>query len=213
MGYYPLFLEMKGRPCLVIGGGQVAQRKVEGLLAAGASVTVVSPNLTAELDVLKSKRRIEHRQRDYQSNDLKGFDIVVAATDDKATNERVAADARAGRVLVNAVDDPDSCDFILPSVVRRGEVVLAISTGGLSPALARRLREELEAYLSEDFAPLVELLAEVRGDLRARGVSVEATVWQQAIDGRLRELLSAGRRAEARSRLLAALGVDKQLLA
>ena len=211
MGYYPLFLEMKGRPCLVIGGGQVAQRKVEGLLAAGASVTVVSPDLTAELDVLKSKRRIEHRQRDYQSNDLKGFDIVVAATDDKATNARVANDARAGRVLVNAVDDPDSCDFILPSVVRRGEVVLAISTGGLSPALARRLREELEAYLSDDFAPLVELLAEVRGDLRARGVSVEAAVWQRAIDGRLRELLSAGRRAEARSRLLTALGVDKQL--
>jgi len=212
MGYYPLFLEMKGRPCLVVGGGQVAQRKVEGLLAADASVTVVSPDLTAELDVLKSKRRIEHRQRDYQSNDLKGFDIVVAATDDKATNARVDTDARANRVLVNAVDDPDSCDFILPSVVRRGEVVLAISTGGLSPALARRLREELEAYLSEDFAPLVELLAEVRGDLRTRGVSVEAAVWQQAIDGRLRELLSAGRRAEARSRLLAALGIDKQLL-
>jgi precorrin-2 dehydrogenase len=211
MGYYPLFLEMKGRPCLVIGGGQVAQRKVEGLLAADASVTVVSPDLTAELDVLKSKRRIEHRQRDYQSNDLKGFDIVVAATDAKAVNTRVATDARAGRILVNAVDDPDSCDFILPSVVRRGEVVLAISTGGLSPALARRLREELEAYLSDDFAPLVELLAEVRGELRARGVSVEAAAWQRAIDGRLRELLSAGRRAEARSRLLTALGVEKQL--
>jgi len=190
----------------------VAQRKVEGLLAADAAVTVVSPDLTAELTALKSQGRITHRQRDYQSDDLEGFDIVVAATDDKATNARVAADARASGVLVNAVDDPDSCDFILPSVVRRGEVVLAISTGGLSPALARRLREELEAYLSDDFAPLVELLAEVRGDLRARGVSVEAAVWQQAIDGRLRELLSAGRRAEARSRLLAALGIDKQLL-
>ncbi len=211
MGYYPLFLEMKGRPCLVIGGGQVAQRKVEGLLAADAAVTVVSPELTAALEALRSEGRIEHRQRDYQSDDLKGFDIVVAATDDKAVNARVAADSRAGRVLVNAVDDPDSCDFILPSVVRRGEVVLAISTGGLSPALARRLREELEAYLSDDFAPLVELLAEVRGDLRARGVSIEATVWQRAIDDRLRELLSAGRRAEARSRLLAALGIDKQL--
>ncbi len=211
MGYYPLFLEMKGRPCLVIGGGQVAQRKVEGLLAADASVTVVSPDLTAALEALRSEGRIEHRPRDYQPDDLAGFDIVVAATDDKAVNARVAADARANRVLVNAVDDPDSCDFILPSVVRRSEVVLAISTGGLSPALARRLREELEAYLSEDFAPLVELLAEVRGDLRARGVSVEAAAWQRAIDGRLRELLSAGRRAEARSRLLAALGVEKQL--
>jgi siroheme synthase-like protein len=211
MGYYPLFLEMKGRPCLVVGGGQVAQRKVEGLLAADASVTVVSPDLTEGLAALKSEGRIEHRQREYQRDDLEGFDIVVAATDDKAVNARVATDSRSGRVLVNAVDDPDSCDFILPSVVRRGEVVLAISTGGLSPALARRLREELEAYLSEDFGPLVELLAEVRGDLRARGVSVEAAAWQRAIDGRLRDLLCAGRRGEARSHLLEALGVDKHL--
>jgi len=211
MGYYPLFLEMKGRPCLVVGGGQVAQRKVEGLLAAEAAVTVVSPDLTAGLAVLKAEGRIEHRQREYQRGDLDGFAIVVAATDDKAANARVAQDARASGVFVNAVDDPASCDFILPSVVRRGEVALAVSTGGLSPALARRLREELEAYLSDDFAPLVELLAEVRGDLRAQGVSVEAEAWQRAIDGRLRELLSAGRRAEAKLHLQKALGVDIHL--
>ena len=211
MGYYPIFLEMKGRPCLVVGGGQVAQRKGKGLLAAEAAVTVVSPDLTAGLAALKAEGRIEHRQREYQRGDLEGFAIVVAATDDKAANARVAGDARASGVFVNAVDDPTSCDFILPSAVRRGEVVLAISTGGLSPALARRLREELEAYLSDDFAPLVELLAEVRGDLRAQGVSVEAEVWQRAIDGRLRELLSAGRRAEAKSHLLKALGVGIHL--
>ncbi len=211
MGYYPLFLEMKGRPCLVVGGGQVAQRKVEGLLAAEAAVTVVSPDMTAGLAALKKEGRVTHRQREYQRGDLEGFAIVVAATADKATNARVARDATGGGVFVNAVDDPASCDFILPSVVRRGEVVLAVSTGGLSPALARRLREELEAYLSDDFAPLVELLAEVRGDLRARGVSVDAEAWQRAIDGRLRELLGAGRRAEAKSRLLAALGVGIDL--
>jgi siroheme synthase-like protein len=211
MGYYPLFLEMKDRPCLVVGGGQVAQRKVEGLLTADAAVTVVSPDLTEALAALKTEGRIEHRQREYQRGDMEGFAIVVAATDDKAANARVAQDARASGVFVNAVDDPTSCDFILPSVVRRGEVVLAISTGGLSPALARRLREELEAYLSDDFAPLVELLAEVRGDLRAQGVSVEAEAWQRAIDGRLRELLSAGRRAEAKSHLLKALGVGIHL--
>ena len=211
MGYYPLFLEMKTRPCLVVGGGQVAQRKVEGLLAAHAAVTVVSPDLTPELATLKAEGRIEHRQREYQRGDLEGFAIVVAATDDKAANTQVAQDARASGVFVNAVDDPASCDFILPSVVRRGEVALAVSTGGLSPALARRLREELEAYLSDDFAPLVELLAEVRGDLRAQGVSVEAEAWQRAIDSRLRELLSAGRRAEAKARLLKALGVGSHL--
>ena len=211
MGYYPLFLEMKGRPCLVVGGGQVAQRKVEGLLAAEAAVTVVSPDLTAGLATLEKEGRVTHRQREYRRGDLEGFAIVVAATADKTTNARVAQDARTSGVFVNAVDDPASCDFILPSVVRRGEMVLAVSTGGLSPALARRLREELEAYLSDDFAPLVELLAEVRGDLRARGVSVDAEAWQRAIDGRLRELLGAGRRAEAKSRLLAALGVGIDL--
>jgi precorrin-2 dehydrogenase/sirohydrochlorin ferrochelatase len=211
MGYYPLFLEMKGRPCLVVGGGQVAQRKVEGLLAADAAVTVVSPDLTPGLAALTKEGRITHRQREYRRGDLEGFAIVVAATADKATNARVAQDARGGGVLVNAVDDPASCDFILPSVVRRGEVALAVSTGGLSPALARRLREELEAYLSDDFAPLVELLAEVRGDLRARGVSVDAEAWQRAIDGRLRELLGAGRRAEAKARLLKTLGVGTNL--
>jgi precorrin-2 dehydrogenase/sirohydrochlorin ferrochelatase len=211
MGYYPLFLEMKGRPCLVVGGGQVAQRKVEGLLAAEAAVTVVSPDLTPELATLTKEGRITHRRREYRRGDLEGFAIVVAATADKATNARVAQDARTGGALVNAVDDPASCDFILPSVVRRGEVALAVSTGGLSPALARRLREELEAYLSDDFAPLVELLAEVRGDLRARGVSVAAEAWQRAIDGRLRELLGAGRRAEAKARLLKTLGVGIDL--
>ena len=92
MGYYPIFLEMKDRPCLVVGGGQVAQRKVEGLLAADAAVTVVSPDLTEALAALKAEGRIEHRQRDYQGGDLEGFAIVVAATDDKAANARVAGD-------------------------------------------------------------------------------------------------------------------------
>jgi siroheme synthase-like protein len=211
MGYYPLFMEMKGRPCLVVGGGEVALRKVEGLLAAGARVILVSPDLTAELAALKAEGRIEHLAREYEPSDLEGFDIAIAATGDGVVNAQVARDGRERRVWVNAVDDPAACDFILPSVVRRGEVVLAISTGGLSPALARRLREELEDYLSDDFAPLAELLAEVRRDLRARGVSVEPEAWQGAIDGRLRELLSAGRRDEAKARLLAALGAAPHL--
>ena len=205
MAYYPVFLEMNGRACLVVGGGQVAARKAEGLLAAGARVTVVSPALDAELAALKAGRRIEHFEREYRQGDLRRQALVVAATDDPATNSRVAADARAGGVLVNVVDEPALCDFILPSVVRRGEVVLAVSTGGLSPALARWLRGELEGFLSEDFARLADLLADVRRDLRERGVSVEPDAWQRAIDGRLRELLADGRREEAKSRLLSDL--------
>ncbi|MGD0766094.1 MAG: bifunctional precorrin-2 dehydrogenase/sirohydrochlorin ferrochelatase [Dehalococcoidia bacterium] len=211
MAYYPVFLEMKGRACLVVGGGQVAARKVDALLAAGARVTVVSPALDAELARLKAGRKVEHVDREYERGDLRRHALVVAATDDPATNSRVAADAKASGVLVNVVDEPALCDFILPSVVRRGEVVLAISTGGLSPALARWLRGELESFLSEDFARLADLLADVRRDLRERGVSVEPDAWQRAIDGRLRELLAAGRRKEARSRLLATLEAGPEL--
>jgi siroheme synthase-like protein len=213
MAYYPIFLELKGRPGLVVGGGQVAARKAEGLLAAGARVTVVSPALDPDLAKLVSERRIAHVDRPYQHIDFKGYAVVIAATDDAMTNERVAADARQSGVLVNVVDKPALCDFIVPSVVRRGDVVLAISTGGLSPALARWLRQEMESYLSEDFERLVQLLAEVRVELRERGLSVEPEAWQAAIDGNLRELVAAGRHDEARARLLSALGVGAQLKA
>jgi precorrin-2 dehydrogenase / sirohydrochlorin ferrochelatase len=213
MAYYPIFLELKGRPCLVVGGGSVAARKVEGLLAAGARVTVVSPSLDPDLAKLVSERRIVHVDRPYQHIDFKGYAVAIAATDDAATNERVAADARQSGVLVNVVDKPALCDFIVPSVVRRGDVVLAVSTGGLSPALARWLRQEMESYLSEDFERLAQLLAEVRVELRERGLNVAPEAWQGAIDSGLRDLVAAGRHDEARARLLSALGVATQLKA
>lgn len=208
MGYYPVFLEMKDRPCVVVGGGAVAERKVEGLLAAGARVTVVSPVLTSALAVLRDEGRLEHVGRQYQDGDLEGYEVAIVATDDGAINADVAREARRRRVWVNAVDDPPNCDFILPSVIRRGDVVIAASTGGASPALARRLREELEAFLTEDYAPLAELLQEARQELRSRGISVESETWQTAIDGPLRTLLAQGRRDEARARLMTSLGVE-----
>jgi siroheme synthase-like protein len=209
MGYYPVFLEMKDRPCVVVGGGTVAERKVEGLLAAGAHVTVISPDLTPALAALKEEGRLHHVARPYREGDLEGYELAVAATDDRAANAHVAAEGRSasGRMWVNAVDDPPNCDFILPSVIRRGDIVIAASTGGASPALARRLREELEAFLSEDYSPLAELLQEVRQELRSRGIAVDPEAWQRAIDGRLRALLAQRRRARARAYLLASLGV------
>jgi siroheme synthase-like protein len=213
MAYYPMFLEMKGRPCLVVGGGQVAARKVEGLLAADARVSVISPTLDPEIAKLKAERRIQHISRQYQQGDLKGQALVIAATDDAATNERVVQDARQHGILVNVVDEPALCDFIVPSVIRRGDVVLAISTGGLSPALARWLRQELEAYLSEDFERLARLLAQVRAELRERGIDVPPEAWQRAIDSKLLELVAAARHDEARQRLLSALGAGAQLKA
>jgi siroheme synthase-like protein len=208
VAYYPVFLEMKDRPCVVVGGGAVAERKVEGLLASGARVSVISPELTPALAALREEGRLHHIARSYRDGDLKGYDLAVVATDDGAANADVARDGRRRRVWVNAVDDPANCDFILPSVVRRGDVVIAASTGGASPALARRLREELEAFLSEDYAPLAELLQEVRQELRSRGIAVDAETWQRAINGPLRALLAQGRQAEAKDHLRASLGVE-----
>ena len=210
MAYYPVFLEMKDRPCVVVGGGKVAERKAEGLLDAGARVTVVSPDLTPALAALREEGRLRHVARPYREGDLEGYEVAVVATDDGAVNAEVAREGRMRRVWVNAVDDPLNCDFILPSVIRRGDVVVAVSTGGASPALARRLREELEAFLDEDYAPLTELLQEVRQELRSRAIEVDPEAWQRAIDGRLRALLARHRRAQAKAYLLASLGMQAQ---
>lgn len=208
MGYYPVFLEMTDRPCVVVGGGAVAERKAEGLLAAGAQVTVVSPELTPALAALKQEGRLRHVARAYREGDLEGYEVAVVATDDGSVNAAVAREGRERGVWVNAVDDPPNCDFIIPSVIRRGDVVIAVSTGGASPALARRLREELEAFLEEDNAALAKLLHDVRQELRARGIAVEAETWRSAIDGRLRTLIAQGRESEARTYLLRALGLE-----
>jgi siroheme synthase-like protein len=213
MGYYPVFLEMKERSCVVVGGGAVAERKVDGLLAADARVTVVSPELTPSLAALKEEGRLQHVARTYREGDLEGYEVAVVATDDGSVNAAVAREGRERRVWVNAVDDPPNCDFILPSVIRRGDVVIAVSTGGASPALARRLREELEAFLEEDNAPLAKLLQDVRQELRARSTVVDTETWQRAIDGRLRALLAQQRTGEARAYLLTALGLEASTVA
>jgi precorrin-2 dehydrogenase/sirohydrochlorin ferrochelatase len=206
--YYPIFLSLANRPCLVVGGGTVAAGKVSSLLAAGARVTVVSPALEASLRELAEQHRIEHRWRRYQAEDVDGMTLVIVATDDRRTNAQVAADCRARGVWVNAADDPPNCDFILPSVIRSGKVTLAASTSGASPALARRLREELTAFLSDDTSALADLMGEVRLELRARSINVNADRWQEAVDARLRALLAQRRYDEARAHLLNRLGVE-----
>jgi siroheme synthase-like protein len=211
MGYYPIFLEMTGRPCLVVGGGAVAEGKVKGLLAAEANVTVVSPDLTAQLQALLASGRTAWLSRPYRDGDLAGFEVCMIATDDGAVNAAVAAEGRRRGVWVNAADDPANCDFILPSVVRQGSIVVAASTGGSSPALARRLREELTDFLGEDYAALGELLGDVRAELRRRQINVDPEVWQGAIDARLRALLAQRRPDEAREHLLGRLGVSEAL--
>ena len=207
--YYPIFLNLVGKPVLVIGGGAVGIEKVSGLLRAGARITLVSPQLAPELAELRDAGELTHIARTWQPADLdlEPWAIVMVATDDGAVNREANAAARARRIWVNAADDPRYCDFILPSVVRRGKITLAASTAGTSPALARRLREELDAYLTEEMPALADLLAEVRTELRARRITVAAETWQRAIDEELRVLLAQRKHQQARARLLASLGV------
>jgi len=204
---YPVVLDLTGRPCLVVGGGTVALRKVAGLVEAGARVTVVSPSLTPALLRLAAEAPLRWQPREYAQGDAAGFTLVMVATDDRAVNAAVAAECRERGIWVNCADDPARCDFVLPSVLHRGAVTVAVSTGGRSPTMARLVREELDALLPREVAPLTEVMADVRRALREVGVSLDAERWQQALDGELRSLVAAGRTTEARARLRERLGV------
>jgi precorrin-2 dehydrogenase/sirohydrochlorin ferrochelatase len=161
--YYPLCLDISGKRCVVVGGGAVAERKVERLLSCGARVEVVAKALTPILAAWKREGRIVHRDADYEESCLSGASLVIGATDDETVNGVIAKDARTRGIPVNIVDNPARCDFILPSVVERGDLMIAVSTGGKSPALARKLREELEETYGPEYAVLLEILGEHRG--------------------------------------------------
>jgi len=160
--YYPVYFDLGGRSCLVVGGGAVAERRVLGLQEAGAAVRVISPTLTPALRAQADNRTIEYRQGMYEPSALADVVLVVAATDSRAVNTQVIADARAARIPVNAADAPGDGDYIVPSVIRRGEFCLSISTGGANPMLAARLAAEMETRFGPEYADYVELLGEFR---------------------------------------------------
>lgn len=167
MAYYPVFLNLSGQRCLVVGGGAVAQRKVEGLLRAGAEVRVIAPELSQALRRLAEERRIEHAARAYQPGDLSGAFLVIAATDDEDVNRSVAAEAREVGTLVNVVDEPELCSFIAPAVLQRGELQVAVSTAGAAPALGARLRDRLSEAIGPEYELVVVLLRSARALLRS----------------------------------------------
>ena len=168
METYPIFLTgMQHRKCVVIGGGRVATRKVRGLLAAGTCVTVVSPHMMPQLVAWGRAGQIAVIERHYCDSDLDGALLVVAATDDPDTNQAVLQAAHQRGCLVNVVDDPAHCDFFVPAVLRRGEVTVAVSTGGASPALASHLRQRLDAVIGPEYGDLAALLSDLRPDLVA----------------------------------------------
>jgi precorrin-2 dehydrogenase len=172
--YYPAFLDLRSRRCLVVGGGAVAERKVGALLDAGARVVIVSPTLTSALEELAAACLVEHRARRFRRHDARGCALVVAATGVGIVDDAVVRAARRAHALVNVVDRPAACDFILPSVLRRGDLQIAVSTGGKSPALAREIRRRLEAEIGEDFGELVARVGRVRARLRGRPLAPAA---------------------------------------
>lgn len=201
MGFYPVSLDLGGRHCVVVGGGVVAERRVAALLEAGADVTLVSPTLTAPLVALAGSGRIRHRARPYERGDLEGAVLALSAVGDPSVSAAVSAEARERGVWVNAADDPAHCSFILPGLVRRGVLTVAVGTGGASPALTRALREHLDATLGEEWAALGELAASARWELRAARRAPGAEAWRQALAPDVRALLTEGRVDDARDRL------------
>src|ERR1700688_3411070 len=168
MGYIPIFLDVTGRRCVVVGGGEVAARKVESLLAAGAQVTVVSPSLAApSLSAAVDRGMVEHIARAYRRGDIAGCALAYSATDDRELHRALADEARALSIPLNVVDVPELCSFIAPAVVRRGALQIAISTGGASPAFAARLRRELEKQFGAEYGILLKVLRAARRRLHA----------------------------------------------
>jgi len=199
---YPVNLVLEGRRCLVVGGGRVAVRKVEGLLACGAQVQVVALRLDPELI---DNPEVTCDQRAWEVDDLLGVWLVIAATDDPMVNRAVyQAGERAG-IWVNGADDPANCSFTLPSVARRGDLQVAVSTGGRSPALASWLRRRYEAELGPEYAVLLDLLSTEREGFKAAGRSTEGLDWQSALDSDMLSLIRNGDLSHARERLLTCL--------
>jgi precorrin-2 dehydrogenase/sirohydrochlorin ferrochelatase len=207
--YYPAFLNIRDRRCVVIGGGEVALRKVRGLLECGAQVTVISPAFHPTLVELAEGGRITPVCREFEPGDLNRALIAIAATDVREVNQKVAEEARDRGVLVNVVDSSEQSDFIIPSSFRRGGLSVAISTGGMSPALARKIRMKLEGIFGEEFAPLLSMIEDVRSALKLKGMVANADAWQKALDlDLLIGLVQAGQLEGARAVLLSELGAQ-----
>jgi siroheme synthase-like protein len=211
MEYYPVYLNLNGCMVLVVGGGRVAARKVESLRAAGAAVRVVSPELEPSLSASVEHSLIEHRARPFQEEDLADVSLVISATDDPVVNERVYRLAQARRIFCNVVDQPSLCSFIAPAVIRQGNIRIAISTGGRSPALAVRIKKEIAARIDSAYAELLEILASLRSQVADcfPGPEARAEIYHAIAESEALELLRLGKR-EAADHLIADIIAKRQ---
>jgi precorrin-2 dehydrogenase/sirohydrochlorin ferrochelatase len=201
--FYPVYLNLKGRLVVVIGGGEVAERKIESLLNSDASVLVISPKVTPRILSLSEQKKIEIRQRSYVPGDCSGASLVFSATDDPEINRSVYQEATALGVFINTADQPDRCSFIMPAVVRRGNIGVAISTNGTSPALAAILRRKISGLIGPEYARLSELLSRLRPEIRSKVHMAEQRkeLHYRIIDSEIVSLLKLNDRARAEQRL------------
>ena len=205
LGGYPVNLLVRGRRCVVVGAGRIAARKIEALLDAGAEVHVVAPKLDDEVRAWRDAGRLHAEERDFEPADLDGAWLATTATDDPSVNRAVFAAGEERRIWVNSADDPENCSFTLVSVIRQGDLVVTVGTGGRSPALAAWLKDRLTAELGPEYATAMELLSEAREAVRAEGRPTESLDWRRALDSGMVELIRNGRTAEAKELLEACL--------
>ena len=205
--YYPVYLNLRGRRCVIVGGGTVAEGKISRLLDSGAEICVVSPDATPGIRQFVADGAVRWEQRVYRPGDLEGAFIAIAATNVREVNRRIFEEANERGVMLNAVDDPPNCSFIAPSIVQRGPVTLAISTSGVSPALARKLRESLQESADLAWADLSGVMAVARSHLREAGLlaSIDPQRWQCCITRELLAMAQDGRNAEAAETLITGL--------
>ena len=200
--YYPIYLNLKNRLCVVVGGGAVAERKVKSLVACDARVLVISPELNQELQELYQKGLIRYRRGNFSREDLSEACLVIGATDSRQTNSEIAEQARKQGILVNIVDSPEECDFIVPATVERGDLLIGISTGGKSPALARNIREELEERYGEEYAEFLNLMGELREVLKKEMPDQQQRerIFQALIVSDIIQLIKVGQKGQGRIR-------------
>ena len=208
--YYPIYIQLREQPCVVIGGGKIAEGKVEGLLSVQAQVTVIAPDLTSRLRELFESKQIRYLARAYQPGDLSGAFLVICATDQVEINHQVWQEATAHRQLVNVVDDTPRCNFIAPSIIRRGDLTIAISTSGKAPALAVRLKERLQRELGPEYEQFLELAGALREPLTRHVPDFETrkALWYELVDSEILDMLAGGDEVAARQIISQIVGFE-----
>lgn len=203
---YSISLDLNNKGCLVVGGGKVAERKVRSLLECGARVRVVSPEITPGLASLAGEGKILFREGRYRTSDLEGIFLVIGSTDQEAVNRQVADDCAARNLVVNIVDDPLKGNFFVPAVVRRGALTIAVSTGGKSPMLARKIREELESVYGPQYEEFLDMLGSLREDILQHysDHDQKREIFESLVDDHVLSLLKEGRMDRVKERILSA---------